>query len=843
MSDIKDTAKTIQSQRRSWFKEPYTYLGKIIAVNGNIWVPGRPNYIYVSPFDRQESITSVLNRTIIDPIDGMWVDVGVPIGSTRPEVLGPSQSIYARSTSGTSPTIPGSTWINSSDIPGIMVVSISGTSINLSPLNWYDDSGLINTYPGGYIDLATYWSGLATSDMKPVTVYLDKSDNTVKSSAGSAVVNLPSTNPTYPAITNYTIPVCVVLVRGNASVLDAKDVVDAREIFGPTSVDIAAVSSPTFIGLPDTPAAYATHALELLHINSTPDAVDFSGVTSTDVSSNTAARHTHSNQAQLDLVTDGDHDVIVSGNPHSVTYTEVGAAAASHTHVEADVTDLDHDAVKLQGRNVASTAPTDTYALVWNDGAAQWEPQAQAGGGGTFLSHSDTPASYSGQSGQIVAVNSGETALEFISPSSSSLNQSIENTAPDFTLKDTDTSGTSMYAGFKMVDASSVLQAYLRLTGGMVILYSDGTSISLQAAGAERARARSGGFDVYGDFSVRSNVPILDIRDDDASATNAAQGRFRFLDSAAALRGYVGMNASTDTIMNIANLKYVSATTAAIMRFRLANTSGTDGSYMELATTYLTLASGVKFGNLFTTPQHDYKFTQRQWTADASSQHNVGFSSSANPWSAPASSGWTVVTTAGGGSGTPTVRSDLDSSWLTIYAANNQATNNPPGIKWSHPSTSTYTILEAIFSVGHEWSGGAVWNGGIRLFEDETVVSTSRWVELRFIYSGGTGQMWFQVYRYQSSDAATYAQTTGYELTGASEWWICPEGMPLHLKMTVTDNGTDADIEIIVKGAESPGQAMNMKVTADSNLPQLVGSARFYAANTGRLWVDEVRFS
>lgn len=43
----------------------------------------------------------------------------------------------------------------------------------------------------------------------------------------------------------------------------------------------------------------------------------------TNVAANTAARHSHSNKAQLDLVTDGDHDVRTD-NPHGVTLTQVG---------------------------------------------------------------------------------------------------------------------------------------------------------------------------------------------------------------------------------------------------------------------------------------------------------------------------------------------------------------------------------------------------------------------------------------------------------------------------------------------------------------------------------------
>jgi len=68
--------------------------------------------------------------------------------------------------------------------------------------------------------------------------------------------------------------------------------------------------------------------------------------------------HTHSNKTELDKVTDGDHDVISSGNPHSVSKSDVGlgnvpnlnttsAVANDHTHsnkTELDkVTDGDHD--------------------------------------------------------------------------------------------------------------------------------------------------------------------------------------------------------------------------------------------------------------------------------------------------------------------------------------------------------------------------------------------------------------------------------------------------------------------------------------------------------------------
>ena len=49
-----------------------------------------------------------------------------------------------------------------------------------------------------------------------------------------------------------------------------------------------------------------------------------SAIPISDVVSNTSSRHSHANKTELDLVTDGDHDVIVTGNPHAVTQDDVG---------------------------------------------------------------------------------------------------------------------------------------------------------------------------------------------------------------------------------------------------------------------------------------------------------------------------------------------------------------------------------------------------------------------------------------------------------------------------------------------------------------------------------------
>jgi hypothetical protein len=54
-------------------------------------------------------------------------------------------------------------------------------------------------------------------------------------------------------------------------------------------------------------------------------------------------------------------------------------AASGHFHTEAHITDLEHDAVKLQGRDIATTAPTAGQSLAWNQVATQWEPTTISG--------------------------------------------------------------------------------------------------------------------------------------------------------------------------------------------------------------------------------------------------------------------------------------------------------------------------------------------------------------------------------------------------------------------------------------------------------------------------------
>ncbi len=68
--------------------------------------------------------------------------------------------------------------------------------------------------------------------------------------------------------------------------------------------------------------------------------------------------------SESDMPVDG------SGTAGKVAYWADANTLAASVADEADL----RDATKLQGRDLASTAPTDGQAIVWNDAAGQWEP-------------------------------------------------------------------------------------------------------------------------------------------------------------------------------------------------------------------------------------------------------------------------------------------------------------------------------------------------------------------------------------------------------------------------------------------------------------------------------------
>lgn len=128
-------------------------------------------------------------------------------------------------------------------------------------------------------------------------------------------------------------------------------------------VDVGAVSSIDWSAITNKPSSSVADiddAVSKKHTQGTDQKLDDGGVNEVavaDVKDAVDNKHSHANKAELDLVTDGDHDVR-NDNPHTVTKAQVGltnvpdldttdAVNNEHTHsnkAELDlVTDGDHD--------------------------------------------------------------------------------------------------------------------------------------------------------------------------------------------------------------------------------------------------------------------------------------------------------------------------------------------------------------------------------------------------------------------------------------------------------------------------------------------------------------------
>ncbi len=84
-------------------------------------------------------------------------------------------------------------------------------------------------------------------------------------------------------------------------------------------------------------------------------------------------------------------------------------AATEHTHVEADITDLSHNATSIQGYGVSTAAPSDGDTYVWNALAALWTPgeSTGTGGGGTLASLLDVGITATPDDNQVLAFKTG----------------------------------------------------------------------------------------------------------------------------------------------------------------------------------------------------------------------------------------------------------------------------------------------------------------------------------------------------------------------------------------------------------------------------------------------------
>lgn len=125
--------------------------------------------------------------------------------------------------------------------------------------------------------------------------------------------------------------------------------------------------------------------------------------------------------------------VVIGGNTYVLKLNGIEAGAQVNdvdsvagktgavTLVAADITDFQTEtddriaAAVINDLSNVQGSPSDGQVLTYNNSGGYWEPQAPGSGVTTFAALNDTPVNFTGAGGNFVKVNSGATALEFVS--------------------------------------------------------------------------------------------------------------------------------------------------------------------------------------------------------------------------------------------------------------------------------------------------------------------------------------------------------------------------------------------------------------------------------------------
>ncbi|MEE8484223.1 MAG: hypothetical protein V3S46_06455, partial [Nitrospinota bacterium] len=147
--------------------------------------------------------------------------------------------------------------------------------------------------------------------------------------------------------------------------------------------------------------------------------------TGADIDDAVTKKHSHSNQTQLDLVTDGDHDVRTD-NPHSVTKSQVSLGNVENLKVKLDATaaptvnDDSGSGYAVGSRWFNVTADKEYVCLDASSGAAVWTETTGGGGGsgdvtGPSSSIDENIAVFNGTTGKIIE-DGGMTIIGLLDP-------------------------------------------------------------------------------------------------------------------------------------------------------------------------------------------------------------------------------------------------------------------------------------------------------------------------------------------------------------------------------------------------------------------------------------------
>lgn len=226
-------------------------------------------------------------------------------------------------------------------------------------------------------------------------------------------------------------------LEDGADVTDATNVEAAGALMDSELTDLSGVKSVTISTLQPKPSEGAFADGDKTKLDGIA-----TGATANDTDSNLKARANHTGTQTASTISDFDTEV---ANNSAVAANTAKVSNATHTGDATGSTALTVE--KIQGRSVASTAPSDGQVLKWVASASEWQPSADntGSGGGGGGSGTVTSVAITGSDGIDVDSGSPITSSGTIALGLSNIGDAAISSASTWNAKqDAVTAGTGL---------------------------------------------------------------------------------------------------------------------------------------------------------------------------------------------------------------------------------------------------------------------------------------------------------------------------------------------------------------------------------------------------------------
>lgn len=398
ITNLRDIELVEEQHETQFAREREELKGVVVAVldpdgRGTAEVYGRPKFLWVKVYGLNGGITQCFYRgRALDPLTPVRVQQPYP-GAPYMEIVRVDISSMVDN-SGAMSQIPildrhsdqhlpwgnDPLWIYPQAMAPLKITLATGLTLDIAPAVFYFNYQLQYFIGRTGYDLSEHLP--AAGKKVHVVVYLDMATNAIGSIASAPVADYPEYVPFLPILPPDVIPAALVkLINGQTSLAQTDLVADPRSLINSNGSNLTYHANRTSVQ--NNARAVIPFERQLLVFDAFIVAgqlvLDGQLVILGQAGGGGGGGSGDMLKSAYDLNDNGIVDQAENVPWSGVTGKPSTFTPAAHTHVEADITDLLHNAVQLQGRDIATAAPAEGEVLGWDSGANEWTPLAVGG--------------------------------------------------------------------------------------------------------------------------------------------------------------------------------------------------------------------------------------------------------------------------------------------------------------------------------------------------------------------------------------------------------------------------------------------------------------------------------